>query len=119
MTRARTHRDDAFGIFDERFQAVQPPPRARRITGHRDHAGVEAAKQRLDIFQSRRIEETHPCTRFHLSLQERGRAARAPVQFPVGQRCLFGFSVRKVGERTPLRFSNCSLAQQVDESQCM
>ena len=101
---------DAFGIFDKRFQPVQPSPRPGRITGHCDHAGVQASEQGLDIFETRRIEQTHTASRFHLDLEPRRQFPGAPIQLGVVQRALFALSVQKVSERNVLRLLNGSLA---------
>ncbi|CAM3822322.1 hypothetical protein COSO111634_26370 [Corallococcus soli] len=85
-----------------------------RVDGHRDHASVEAAEERGDVVEPRRIDEQHALTGGQPA-QPGGDPPGAAVQLRARQPLLLGLAVHQEGVQREVRLLPGALPQQAHE----
>ncbi len=84
-------------VAGDRGEARQAAPRRRRIGGHRDRAGVEAAQEGGDEVEAGREEQHRPLARQAGAVEPGAEGARRAVELGIGQPPLLLLAVAQEG----------------------
>nr|WP_219925757.1 hypothetical protein [Burkholderia gladioli] len=79
----RGHRQRGRAVAQDRGDPLRAAPVARRITGHRDHAGQQAAEEGAQVIGAGLVEQHGARARFGTFGDRRGDAARRLIHFGV------------------------------------
>ena len=111
--RGRRQGDLRLCVIGNRLDSRKRSIAARRIDRHRDHAGVQTAKERRDELQARRIQQQRPFADQIERLKPRGDRPRLPIQLPIGQVDLFVFSIDEVEESGLVRLATGAVPKEI------
>jgi hypothetical protein len=107
------------GVRGDRLQARRRPRQPEwvgRICRHRDHAGVEAAEERGNVFEARWIEQYGALAAGTDLPQPHGDRPRLPIELGIGQMELGRFAVGEKREGAPTGIALRRAAEYLDEA---
>ncbi len=111
----RGQRDLGLSVVDDRLNPRQRSISPGRIGRHGHHTRVQAAKERHDKVQPRRIEQQRPLPFQAHRAQPGSHGAGALVQLLIAEIHFVGLAVRQVGEGTVVPLVQRAVAKQVHE----